>query len=53
MGRSLKDMTLAEMDVFWEDAKKGEVSTCLKFDHFLCFSNSAFGFQLVEIDAGF
>jgi XTP/dITP diphosphohydrolase len=24
MGRSLKDMTLAEMDVFWEEAKKGE-----------------------------
>jgi XTP/dITP diphosphohydrolase len=24
MGKSLKDMTLAEMDVFWEDAKKGE-----------------------------
>jgi XTP/dITP diphosphohydrolase len=25
MGRSLKDMTLAEMDVFWEEAKKGEI----------------------------
>ncbi len=24
-GRSLKDMTLAEMDVFWEEAKRGEV----------------------------
>jgi XTP/dITP diphosphohydrolase len=24
MGKSLKDMTLAEMDVFWEEAKKGE-----------------------------
>lgn len=24
MGRSLKDMTLAEMDVFWEEAKKEE-----------------------------
>lgn len=24
MGRSLKDMTLDEMDVFWEEAKKGE-----------------------------
>jgi XTP/dITP diphosphohydrolase len=25
MGRSLKDMTLAEMDVFWEEAKMGEI----------------------------
>ena len=25
MGKSLKDMTLAEMDVFWEEAKKFEV----------------------------
>jgi XTP/dITP diphosphohydrolase len=25
MGRSLKEMTLAEMDVFWEEAKKGEI----------------------------
>ena len=25
MGRSLKDMTLAEMDVFWEEAKKEEL----------------------------
>lgn len=24
MGKSLKDMTLAEMDVFWEEAKRGE-----------------------------
>ncbi|MBM3435793.1 MAG: nucleoside triphosphate pyrophosphohydrolase [Bacteroidetes bacterium] len=24
IGRSLKEMTLAEMDVFWEEAKKGE-----------------------------
>ncbi len=25
MGKSLKDMTLAEMDVFWEEAKKSEI----------------------------
>ncbi len=25
MGKSLKDMTLAEMDVFWEEAKKNEL----------------------------